>query len=435
MNVASSIQTRQGATVWDRLSSRVVDWLVSGPMPQPYDVQVQLLHHSLTKKTTLLVVIFAMSLLASVAVFLTERPWAYAWLIAEIIMGIIRISIQIGFERAETAGRNGNALAAMAAGLAWGVVVSAATYQCVMSGEWILILLSGICLAGMAGGISSRNAGTPNYGIVLMCVACLPYAVATFISPLPHLYMVGLQIPFYMFGIILVLLENYKVLLGLYHAERENRWLAHHDLLTGLPNRTMKRRRFDDLLREQHSLPSIDRPTFTVLCLDLDGFKSINDRFGHAAGDALLVAVARRLRESIRDVDFLCRIGGDEFVILLPAIAPDEVETAAQRIIERISEPFDLGHQAPLRVGISIGSASAPQDGTSADELLRSADRAMYKAKRQGKGLFVAHSDATGELVELAPGADADARIAARSIDRPEQESLYFSLPFRSKSV
>jgi diguanylate cyclase (GGDEF)-like protein len=434
MDLVGSIQINDTEAGWNRFSRRVLNWLVSGPVPQPDDVQIQLLHHSLTKKTTLFVVIFAMSLLASVAVVITEQPWAYAWLIAEIIMGIVRVSIQMGFERAEAAGRNGNAIAAMAAGLAWGIVVAAASYQCVMSGEWILILLTGICLAGMVGGISSRNAGTPHYGIVLMCVVSLPYTVATLLSPLPHLYMVGLQIPFYMFGIVLVLLENYKVLLGLYHAERENRWLAHHDLLTGLPNRTMKRRRFDELLREQRSFSKTDLSPFTVLCLDLDGFKSINDRFGHATGDALLVAVANRLRESIRDIDFLCRIGGDEFVILLPSMTPAEVETVAQRIIARISEPYDLGLPASLRVGISIGSASAPRDGLSADELLRSADRAMYQAKRQGKGLFVAHSGAMGERTELAPAADADARMVARSADWA-QGTQRFPLPFRTKSV
>jgi diguanylate cyclase (GGDEF)-like protein len=434
MNLTSPDQNNKPETGWSRFSRPLVDWIISGPVPQPYDIQIQLLHHSLTKKNTLVVVIFAMLLLASVAVFITGQPWAYAWLVAEIVMGVIRLSIQISFERAEASGKNGNALAAIGAGLAWGSVVAAAAYQCVMSNEWILILLSGICLAGMVGGISSRNAGTPHYGIVLMCVVSLPYTVATFISPLPNLFMVGLQIPFYMFGIGLVLLENYKVLLGLYHAERENRWLANHDLLTGLPNRSMRDRRFDELLLELRLSPSSDLSHLTVLCLDLDGFKSVNDRFGHAAGDALLVAVSERLRENFRDVDFLCRVGGDEFVALLPSVSPAHVETVARRIIERISEPYDLGLQTWLRVGISVGSACAPPDGTSADELLRAADRALYQAKRRGKGLFVANSEPT-EVVELAPTADADVRMAGQSTDVVSPGHLHFPLPFRTKSV
>jgi diguanylate cyclase (GGDEF)-like protein len=437
MDLVGSVPINGPEAGWNRFTRRTVDWLISGPVAQPYDIQIQLLHHSLTKKTTLFVVIFAMSLLASVAVFITEQPWAYAWLIAEIIMGIVRIWIQIGFERAEAAGRNGNALAAMAAGLAWGVVVSAASYQCVMSGEWILILLSGICLAGMVGGISSRNAGTPHYGIVLMSLVTLPYTVATFISPLPHLYMVGLQIPFYMFGIVLVLLENYRVLLGLYHAERDNRWLANHDLLTGLPNRTMRNQRFAELLLEHRYNTSPEVPHITVLCLDLDGFKSVNDQFGHAAGDALLVAVAERLRDCVRVDDFLCRVGGDEFVVLMPDVSQAQVETIAARIIERIAAPFDLGLRTHLSVGISIGSACAPSDGLTADELLRAADRAMYQAKRHGKGLFIPHGSTTptADVVELVPAPDADAIMAHGVSDPPEQEQRRFPLPFRAKSV
>jgi diguanylate cyclase (GGDEF)-like protein len=171
-----------------------------------------------------------------------------------------------------------------------------------------------------------------------------------------------------------------------------------------------------------------------VFCLDLDGFKDVNDEFGHAVGDAVLIAVAGRLRESVRDIDFLCRIGGDEFVMLLPAISPVEAATVARRIIERISEPFDLD-QVSLHVGISIGSATTPQDGTTADELLRSADRAMYQAKGHGKGAFVAHGVPTAELVELAPAADADVRMGGRLPEKLAAGTDHFPLPFHSKSV
>ncbi len=398
------------------------------------DIRIKLLHHSLTKKNTLVVIVFAMALVASVAVFITGQIWAWAWLLAEIFLGIVRISIQNAFARAEAAGRRGNAIAPIVAGLIWGAVLASATYRCVTSGEWILILLSGICLAGLVGGISSRNAGTPRYAMILMCLVSLPFTFATYISPIPNLFLVGLQIPLYLAGVIVVLWENYRVLLGLYHAERENRWLAHHDLLTGLPNRVLELKRFDELLREPHGTLRTGKPPCTVFCLDLDGFKEVNDRFGHAAGDAVLVAVADRLRQSIRDVDFLCRIGGDEFVILLPAILAAEAAVVAQRIIDRISEPFEI-EGVPLRIGISVGSACAPDDGTTADELLRSADRALYEAKRRGKGVFIAQNEATRTLVELAPAADANARMGRQEPQGSGAETIRFPLPFRSKSL
>jgi diguanylate cyclase (GGDEF)-like protein len=178
-----------------------------------------------------------------------------------------------------------------------------------------------------------------------------------------------------------------------------------------------------------------------VFCLDLDGFKDINDRFGHAVGDAVLVAVADRLRDCVRDVDFLCRTGGDEFVILLPTVSPIEAATVARRIIERISAPFDLGQapfdpgQAPAQVGISIGSATTTHDGSTTDELLRSADRAMYQAKRRGKGVFVAHGAPVAEIVELVPAVDADGRMGGRFAEKSAMGASQFPLPSRAKSV
>ena len=430
MNSAKVDQRRRDGR-WSRYSRQFIDWIIAGPRPQPHNIQIELLRHSLTKKTTLIVLILAMTLVASVAVVITGQAWAYAWLLAEPLLGYAKLSFQTAFEKENASGRAGNAAAPIFAGLAGGSVLGAAGYQCVASGNWLLMLLSGICLAGMVGGIGSRNAGTPRFAIILMCLVALPYSFATLISPVPNLFVIGVQMPLFLGGLVLVLNEDYKVLLGLYQAESENRWHANHDMLTGLPNRIMQQKRFDELLREPLSA---ELPLFTVFCLDLDGFKDVNDRFGHSTGDAVLVAVAGRLRDSVRDVDFLCRIGGDEFVILLPAISSAEAVTVAQRVIGRVSEPFEI-NGIPLCIGISVGSACAPHDGKTADELLRSADRAMYEAKRRGKGHFVAHADLTEELAELAPAADADARMGRRASERVDAETGSFPLPFRSKSL
>ena len=270
-----------------------------------------------------------------------------------------------------------------------------------------VILLAGIGVTAVLGSVSSRSAGLPRFGIIMMCLAALPFSLATIMSPIPYLFVVGLQVPLCLTGTILILRENYKILLGLHQAEQENLRLAHHDLLTGLPNRVMKRKRLNELLSGP-ILSTNRQAQFAVFCLDLDGFKEVNDRFGHAAGDAVLIAVAGRLRESVRDEDFVCRVGGDEFVALLPALSADEAASCARRIIDKISKPYDIGFSTQPRLGISIGAACAPRDGVSANELLRSADRAMYEAKRRGKGVYVVHS-AISEVVELAPSANADA--------------------------
>jgi diguanylate cyclase (GGDEF)-like protein len=430
MSPVSDDPRRRSGDRWDRFSRRWAMWLFAGPRAQTSEIQGQLLRHSLMKKETLLVAILAATLMASIAAVMTGQAWAYGWLLAELVLGCVRLTLLNVYVKEEASGRKGNAILPLVAALVWGAVLSAAFCMCVVSGKWPLIVMAGVGVAGVVGGISSRNAGTPRYGAIFICIVTLPYALATLVSPIPSLFIIGLQLPLYMLGTILILRENYKILLGLYRAEHENRRLAQHDLLTGLPNRIMQLKRFEELLRE----PS----PFTVFCLDLDGFKGINDNFGHAVGDAVLIAVAYRLRDSVRDVDFLCRTGGDEFVILLPAVSPDEAATVARRIIERISEPFDID-QASLHLGVSIGSATAPQDGTTASQLLRKADRAMYRAKSRGKGVFVAHGAPTAELVELVPTADADARMGSRFLDEPaaaaDRFSGQFSLPFRSKSV
>jgi diguanylate cyclase (GGDEF)-like protein len=411
------------------------NWLISSPQPQAPDIQRRLLYQSLTKSPTLVVSILSSSLMAGIAVFVTAAPWAYLWLLAELVLGWVRISAMSAFVKAETSGENADNLVPIWSGLTSFIVMSTGASRCAISGEWPLILMSGMGLAIMIGAVSSRNAGTPRYAFLLICVLTVPFSLATLASPIPNLFLTAIQLPLYACGLIFVMFHNYRMLLNLHHSERENHRLAHDDQLTGLPNRFMNLKRFDELLAALASTSDKKQNGFTVFCLDLDGFKDVNDRFGHAAGDAVLVALADRLRNSVRVQDFVSRIGGDEFIILLPAISAADAAMIAERIIASVEVPFDVGRDAPVRIGISIGSTSAPQDGETADALMRSADQAMYAAKRLGKGLFVACGTLAAEATELAPAADADARIATASLARTAIGNRRFPLPLRSKSL
>ena len=384
------------------LVQRTLNWLLSGTDARSPQVQAHLLQHGQLSQTTLVILTLSTSLIAFTAIALTGAAWAFAWLLAELLIGAAKLSAQNSVEKAAHAGETPST-GLIVAGLSGAMVLGIAGYQSVASGNLVLIVLSGICLAGMIGGASVRGAGTPRYTVALMSVMALPYAFAALLSPIPNLYLVGLQAPLLLTGLMFSLHANYKKLVGLHLAQQQNRWLAHHDILTGLPNRTMELKYFDELL-QRRSAGSDATPIFTVLCLDLDGFKDVNDGHGHEAGDAVLVAVARRLKSCIRDIDCLFRVGGDEFVILLPALTPDSATIIAHRIIDRISQPLDVGHDTVFRIGISIGGACAPADGTTADELLRSADRAMYEAKRRGKGIYVT-LPVVNDVVELLPPA------------------------------
>ena len=402
----ASVPAAQPQRLWFQLQG-CVDWLLAGPLPLPDDIRNELLQQRTNKTRTFVVAVLASLLIASIAAALTGAAWAYAWMLAELVLGSTRIYLMMkALAQAKADRRIAPNITPIWAGLTSVILISAGCYQCVGSGILPLALMAGIGLANLVGGIASRNAGTPRYGILLICILTLPFALATMLSPIPFLFLIGLQTPVYTAGMIFLLLENHKILLDLHHSERNNRQMAHHDLLTGLPNRALNLKLFSELLAGPWPEAGSPGSKLTVFCLDLDGFKGVNDRFGHAAGDAVLVAVADRLCASVRDADFVCRIGGDEFVILLPDITDGEAATVARRIISRVSEPFEFAPTA--RVGASIGLASAPRDGITADELLSAADRAMYEAKRRGKGGFVIHTSGV-ELVTLAPMAKAPA--------------------------
>ena len=165
-------------------------------------------------------------------------------------------------------------------------------------------------------------------------------------------------------------------------AEERIRQVAHHDSLTGLPNRLL----FNDRLDQAISLAKRDSRQFALLYLDLDKLKPVNDTLGHTAGDELLRGVATRIRHEVRESDTVARVGGDEFTVILPDISRrEEAETVARKIIAALAVPFKLGsQQQSVDIGSSIGIAVYPADARDAEALVMAADAAMYSAKEVG---------------------------------------------------
>ncbi|MCV2218515.1 diguanylate cyclase [Thauera sp. Sel9] len=158
------------------------------------------------------------------------------------------------------------------------------------------------------------------------------------------------------------------------------RALAHTDALTGLPNRRGLQIHLGAALRD-----TAPQRVLALYLLDLDGFKPINDRYGHDVGDALLIAVGRRLQEQLRSCDVVARLGGDEFVVLAGGLSDEHAaRTVGQKMLAAFSEPFDAAGQH-CTVGLTIGYALAPQDASDGDELLKRADAAMYAGKQAGR--------------------------------------------------
>jgi diguanylate cyclase (GGDEF)-like protein len=167
-------------------------------------------------------------------------------------------------------------------------------------------------------------------------------------------------------------------------AKRQSEHRSEHDVLTGLPNRVRFLRGLGGLLAARQGAGTV-----AVLFLDLDGFKPVNDRYGHAAGDHVLTVIAERIRGAIRGSDLAARLGGDEFVVAV-ALADANGELAVRRLSAAlgasIAEPVEFKGQC-VRVSASIGAALCPQDAISAEDLVHLADQHMYEAKRQRKRL------------------------------------------------
>lgn len=198
-----------------------------------------------------------------------------------------------------------------------------------------------------------------------------------------------------LYGILFVIVKHADDLIKHHEKERERteeliRHLANHDTLTGLPNRRL----LDDRISQALIQARRRGKQVALMLIDLDGFKGINDKHGHLAGDTVLQTVAQRMSACVRDADTVARQGGDEFVILLNdlAQAADSIRIA-DKILHDVPEPMSVGG-LQLAVGVSIGISVYPQDAGDGESLLKLADAAMYRVKQAGKGGYRYYSEA-----------------------------------------
>lgn len=164
-------------------------------------------------------------------------------------------------------------------------------------------------------------------------------------------------------------------------AEEKLKFLSLYDYLTKLPNRVL----FYDRMKQEIAYARRERKKFSLMFLDLDNFKGVNDKFGHDIGDRLLQGVAKRFSKLLRKTDTICRLGGDEFIILLPRLAQPRENTVdvVRKIFNSLGEPF-LIEENQIYISTSIGMALFPDDGEKEEDLIKSADKAMYVAKKEG---------------------------------------------------
>lgn len=239
-------------------------------------------------------------------------------------------------------------------------------------------------------GIVSRNACRPRLCVISLALAVLPTSVAMLVHATTE-YGEPLHAEFFALEGVLLLVVALMSLDSVRHLYRSSvdhlttkhdlAQLARHDPLTGLPNRLLLRESFLEALQGARS--SQDR--LAIHYLDLDGFKGINDRHGHPAGDQLLLEVAHRLQATVREEDVVSRLGGDEFLLIQTHVQhEDQAELLARRVIRQLSEHYHIDG-VEMRVSVSVGIAMTPGCGLDLERLIACADAALYRSKARGK--------------------------------------------------
>jgi len=241
-------------------------------------------------------------------------------------------------------------------------------------------ILAAALTFGYCAGVTVRISVRPFIAAITILIAALPATIAIMLYGDKAHWILSLLCVIFLVAAMQSMLHVYRTTIRQIRLFLDMEHQARHDALTGLYNRTALREAYSSLGRADDALTCVH-------CFDLDGFKEINDRFGHAVGDALLAGIAERLRESLKPPAIAVRIGGDEFVILQPDVRePAEAENLARQILDVLALPYRLVADE-ITIGISLGYTMALSGSAELEQMMASADKASYRAKRNGGGI------------------------------------------------
>lgn len=263
--------------------------------------------------------------------------------------------------------------------MAWCMMQGLLAFVAMQTSNLPLMVLAATLIMGILGPICARNFSAPRLALLLVCLCDLPFKAGAALSGNSWLWLLLPMTPPFMMGAMQVVRTFQHLLTTSLRAEAQQRYLADHDALTGLLNRT-------GLDTALVGLPAANDGSLAVLGIDLDGFKAVNDVYGHAMGDLLLRSVGQRLGRAVRLGGLIARVGGDEFMVVIRNMSPDAVGHVGDTLIASIADEAYLIGDATVRIGASIGYACFPEDGATVEQLRLHADAALYAAKRAGKG-------------------------------------------------
>jgi diguanylate cyclase (GGDEF)-like protein len=268
------------------------------------------------------------------------------------------------------------------AAVCWAASVGYGCFITVLSGDWLAATLVVLSAAAMTGGVAFRNFSAPRLVMVMILLSLGPCTIAGAISGEPIMLATALQIPMYIYAMTHAAYRLNSMLVQTMRSERDNGRRARQDTLTGLLNRAG----LEDVVAHRANTTTTGA---TLFYIDLDGFKTINDTLGHAAGDQLLVEVSKLMRQATPAMGVVARVGGDEFIILADEMDPATARQTGQRFIDTLSgTSFLLGGTAST-VGASIGISITSGSHADLATLMLEADRALYDAKLKGRSCAV----------------------------------------------
>lgn len=360
---------------------QVTQWLVNPGGDVPADIRVALIGGLFGSLPIFFGGIINTLLVAALITFRHPEPAFLLWLALELLVCLSRIKVLVSARKAASANLPTPTDLYVVLALLWASSVGYGTFISLISGDWIAATVACLSAASMVGGICVRNFGAPRMSAVMVALSVGPCALGALFTQEPIFWLVLVQVPLYMTSMSMASYRLNGMLVSTMLAERENEQHARQDSLTGLLNRHGLFQALDQAVAEARP----GHREFAVLYLDLDGFKAVNDTYGHAAGDALLKQVSERLLALIPDGAVAARIGGDEFVLLIRETPDSQAQAVGERIVQSVSQPYDLEQENPISIGGSVGIALIPRHGADTAAVLHAADRALYLAKSAGK--------------------------------------------------
>jgi hypothetical protein len=229
---------------------RLFAWFSAPLQHEAESVRLRLLDATFDRKFAILFSSISVLIMAATAHVLTGARWPLLWVAADLVLLALRFYLMLDYEKVR--GRRGRPPLGrlMLAGGLWSITFGLGCLACVASGSMALSVLAGLNVAGVLGVITSRNAATPRYAVLVMLAVSLPFTLGAILSPEPGMLVIGLQLPFYIAGVIVVLLQNHSINARMIRAELDNRNLAITDVLTGLPNRIWLQERLRHMCQE-----------------------------------------------------------------------------------------------------------------------------------------------------------------------------------------